>query len=70
MIIPIIGGGLAEGVLPLSIAYSEMLHRPQAELVAQMVPAALLGNVVAIVALACLPVSPRSVATSTVRACW
>jgi malate:Na+ symporter len=49
VIIPIIGGGLAEGVLPLSIAYSEMLHRPQAELVAQMVPAALLGNVVAIV---------------------
>lgn len=49
VIIPIIGGGLAEGVLPLSIAYSEMLQRPQAELVAQMVPAALLGNVVAIV---------------------
>lgn len=49
VIIPIVGGGLAEGVLPLSIAYSEMLHRSQAELVAQMVPAALLGNVVAIV---------------------
>jgi len=49
VIIPIVGGGLAEGVLPLSIAYSEMLQRPQAELVAQMVPAALLGNVVAIV---------------------
>ena len=37
VIIPIIGGGLAEGVLPLSIAYSEMLHRPQAELVDSMV---------------------------------
>ncbi len=49
VIIPIIGGGLAEGVLPLSIAYSEMLQRPQADIVAQMVPAALLGNVVAIV---------------------
>jgi malate:Na+ symporter len=49
IIIPIIGGGLAEGVLPLSIGYSEMLHRPQADLVALMVPAALLGNVVAIV---------------------
>ena len=36
-------------MLPLSIAYSEMLHQPQADLVAQMVPAALLGNVVAIV---------------------
>ena len=49
IIIPIVGGGLAEGVLPLSIAYADMLHRPQAELVAMMVPAALLGNVVAIV---------------------
>jgi len=49
VLIPIVGGGLAEGVLPLSIAYSEMLNRPQGELVAQMVPAALLGNVVAIV---------------------
>ena len=49
IIIPIIGGGLAEGVLPLSIGYSEMLGRSQADLVAQMVPAALLGHVVAIV---------------------
>jgi malate:Na+ symporter len=49
VIVPIIGGGLAEGVLPLSIGYSEMLHRSQAELVALMVPAALLGNVVAII---------------------
>jgi malate:Na+ symporter len=49
IIVPIVGGGLAEGVLPLSIGYAEMLHRPQAELVAMMVPAALLGNVVAII---------------------
>jgi malate:Na+ symporter len=49
IVVPIVGGGLAEGVLPLSIAYAEMLQRPQAELVARMVPAALLGNVVAIV---------------------
>jgi malate:Na+ symporter len=49
VIVPIVGGGLAEGVLPLSIGYSEMLHRSQAELVALMVPAALLGNVIAIV---------------------
>lgn len=49
IVIPIIGGGLAEGVLPLSIGYAEMLGRPQGELVALMVPAALIGNVVAIV---------------------
>ncbi|WP_199229623.1 2-hydroxycarboxylate transporter family protein [Azospirillum sp. TSO22-1] len=50
ILIPIVGGGLAEGVLPLSIGYSEIMQRPQGELVAMMVPAALLGNVVAIIA--------------------
>lgn len=49
IITPIIGGGLAEGVLPLSIAYSEIMQQPQDQLVAMMVPAAVLGNVVAIV---------------------
>ena len=49
ILVPIFGGGLSEGVLPLSLAYAEILHRPQTELVAQMVPAALIGNVVAIV---------------------
>jgi malate:Na+ symporter len=50
IIVPILGGGLGEGVLPLSLGYSEMLHRPQADLVAMMAPAALMGNVVAIIA--------------------
>ena len=50
ILVPIVGGGLSEGVLPLSLAYAEILHRPQNELVAHMVPAALIGNVVAIVA--------------------
>jgi len=49
VIVPIVGGGLAEGVLPLSIGYADMLHQPQADLVAMMVPAALVGNVVAII---------------------
>jgi malate:Na+ symporter len=48
IVIPIVGGGIGEGILPLSIAYSEILGRPQAELIAMLVPAALLGNVVAI----------------------
>jgi len=48
IIIPIIGGGIGEGILPLSIAYSEILVRPQADIVATLVPAALIGNVVAI----------------------
>jgi malate:Na+ symporter len=48
IVIPILGGGIGEGILPLSIGYSEILGKPQAELVAMLVPAALLGNVVAI----------------------
>lgn len=50
IVIPIVGGGIGEGILPLSIAYSEILGKPQAELIAMLVPAALVGNVVAILA--------------------
>jgi malate:Na+ symporter len=50
IVIPIVGGGIGEGILPLSIGYSEILGRPQAELIAMLVPAALVGNVVAILA--------------------
>jgi malate:Na+ symporter len=48
IVIPIVGGGIGEGILPLSIGYSEILGKPQAELIAMLVPAALVGNVVAI----------------------
>ena len=48
IIIPIIGGGIGEGILPLSIGYSEILGTPQADIVAILIPAALIGNVVAI----------------------
>ena len=48
IIIPIIGGGIGEGILPLSIAYSEILAKPQPDMVATLIPAALIGNVVAI----------------------
>ncbi len=49
IIIPIMGGGIGEGVLPTSIAYAEILGKSQAEMIAQLVPAALIGNVIAIV---------------------
>jgi len=48
IIVPIVGGGIGEGILPLSIAYSEILATPQADIVATLIPAALIGNVVAI----------------------
>lgn len=50
IVMPILGGGIGEGILPLSIGYSEITGAAQGHLVAMMVPAALIGNVVAILA--------------------
>jgi malate:Na+ symporter len=49
IVIPIIGGGIGEGVLPYSIALSEILGQPQEVFIPQLVPAAMLGNVTAII---------------------
>jgi malate:Na+ symporter len=49
IVMPIVAGGIGEGILPLTLSYSEILHQGQDLYVAQMIPAALLGNVVAIV---------------------
>ncbi|MTK10647.1 MAG: 2-hydroxycarboxylate transporter family protein [Clostridiaceae bacterium] len=49
IVIPIVGGGIGEGILPLSLSYTEILKQPQSVFIAQMIPAALLGNVVAII---------------------
>ncbi|VVD62453.1 malate permease [Pandoraea capi] len=48
IVMPILGGGIGEGILPLSIGYSEITGEAQGHLIATMVPAALIGNVVAI----------------------
>lgn len=48
IIIPILSGGIGEGILPLSIAYAGILGTAQGDLVATMIPAAMIGNVVAI----------------------
>ncbi|SMC95860.1 2-hydroxycarboxylate transporter family protein [Sporomusa malonica] len=48
IIIPIVGGGIGEGIIPLSIAYSEILGKPQETFIPQLIPAAMLGNIVAI----------------------
>jgi malate:Na+ symporter len=50
IVIPILGGGIGEGILPLSIGYAEITGTAQGHLIAMMVPAALIGNVVAILA--------------------
>ncbi|MCO1601026.1 MAG: 2-hydroxycarboxylate transporter family protein [Desulfosporosinus sp.] len=49
IIIPIVGGGIGEGILPLSLGYSAILNIPQEALIGQLIPAAVIGNIVAIV---------------------
>lgn len=48
VVVPIISGGVGEGILPLSMAYAEILQQPYEKLIPQLVPAAMLGNLVAI----------------------
>ncbi|WP_336849470.1 2-hydroxycarboxylate transporter family protein [Staphylococcus nepalensis] len=49
IVVPIIGGGIGEGVLPLSIAYSSILGDSAESFVSQMIPAAVIGNIFAVV---------------------
>lgn len=49
VVIPVMSGGLGEGVIPLTIGYSEVLHESAGDLLAQALPAVMLGNVCAIV---------------------
>jgi malate:Na+ symporter len=49
IVMPIVAGGIGEGILPLSMAYSEILNTAQPALIASLIPAALIGNVIAIV---------------------
>jgi Na+/citrate symporter len=49
IIVPIIGGGIGEGILPLSLAYSAILGHSPDIYVAQLVPAAVVGNIFAII---------------------
>ncbi|CAB1262607.1 Na+/malate symporter [Clostridiaceae bacterium BL-3] len=49
VICPILSGGLGEGVLPLSMGYAEVLNKSQSAFIAQLVPAAMIGNIIAII---------------------
>ncbi|GAB0107443.1 2-hydroxycarboxylate transporter family protein [Nocardia sp. JMUB6875] len=50
IVIPIIGGGIGEGVIPLSSAYASALGGEPGSYVAELIPAAIIGNIVAIIA--------------------
>jgi malate:Na+ symporter len=48
IVVPIMAGGVGEGAIPLSIGYSEILHREQGELFATVLPPVMLGSLTAI----------------------
>lgn len=49
IVVPILGGGIGEGILPLSLGYGEILHKTSESMVSMMVPAAVIGNIVAVI---------------------
>ncbi|MDD3180584.1 MAG: 2-hydroxycarboxylate transporter family protein [Opitutaceae bacterium] len=49
IIVPIIGGGIGEGALPYSMALSDILGQPQATFIPKLIPAAMIGNLFAII---------------------
>jgi malate:Na+ symporter len=48
IVVPIMAGGVGEGAIPLSVGYSEIMHQPQGELFAQVLPPVMLGSLTAI----------------------
>ena len=50
VVVPIISGGVGEGILPLSMAYAEITGLTNDKFIPQLIPAAMLGNVFAIMA--------------------
>ncbi|MIX29360.1 malate permease [Salmonella enterica subsp. enterica serovar Livingstone] len=48
VVIPILSGGVGEGLLPLSVAYSDILNQSPEQFIGMLVPAAMLGNLFAI----------------------
>jgi malate:Na+ symporter len=48
LVVPIMAGGVGEGAIPLSTGYAEILHQPQGELFAEVLPVVMLGSLTAI----------------------
>ncbi|AIF67102.1 2-hydroxycarboxylate transporter family protein [Terribacillus saccharophilus] len=49
IVVPIIAGGIGEGILPLSAGYAGVLGGDASTYISQLVPAAIIGNVCAII---------------------
>src|SRR5471030_1858571 len=48
VVVQIMAGGVGEGAIPLSIGYAQILHQPQGDLFAQVLPPVMLGSLTAI----------------------
>ena len=48
IVIPIMAGGVGEGAIPLSLGYAGILHQPQGDLFAVVLPPVMLGSLTAI----------------------
>jgi malate:Na+ symporter len=48
VVIPIMAGGVGEGAIPLSVGYAGILHQPQGDLFALVLPPVMLGSLTAI----------------------
>jgi Na+/citrate or Na+/malate symporter len=48
IVIPIMAGGVGEGAIPLSLGYASILHQPQGDVFAQVLPPVMLGSLTAI----------------------
>lgn len=49
VIVPILSGGIAEGAIPLSIGYADVLHTKPAEVYALVLPSVIVGSLIAMV---------------------
>ena len=47
IVVPILGGGIGEGVIPTSAAYASALGGESSDYISQLIPAAIIGNIVA-----------------------
>jgi malate:Na+ symporter len=48
IVVPIMAGGVGEGAIPLSLGYAGILHQPQGDLFALVLPPVMLGSLTAI----------------------
>ena len=49
IVVPIMGGGVGEGALPLSLGYATITHQPKGIIFATILPAVMLGSLTAII---------------------